>query len=111
MMTSENCIGLSVVAGFFVGLIFALLKFDEPDFIILFTLVVTMTFYLIVISSISLFNWFMGFEARRFSKQDLEESLEYYVTQFRHKEEEFAKVLDYIRSAELSGENQEKQPL
>lgn len=110
-MTSENCIGLSVVSGFFVGLIFAFLGFNEPDFIVVFALVVTMAFYLIAISSISLFNWFMGFEAGRFNKNSLEENLEYYVAQFGQKEEEFGKVLEYIRSAELDNENQEKRSL
>ncbi|WP_027326849.1 hypothetical protein [Helicobacter pametensis] len=110
-MTSENFIGLSVVSGFFVGLIFALIGINEPEFIILFTLVVTAVFYLIVISGISLFNWFVGFENRRFNKNQLEDNLEYYVSQFKKREEELVRVLDYIKRIELGQEEKEKQSL
>lgn len=95
-MTSENCIGLSVVSGFFIGLVFAFIAFDDPEFIILFALIITTIFYLIVITSVALFNYCMGFDNKRFDKQCLEESLEYYVHQFAQKEEEFSKILNYI---------------
>ena len=84
-MTSENYIGLSVVSGFFVGLIFAFASFSEPEFIVLVTIVVTTIFYLIAIFAISFFNWFVDFEARNFNKKVLENNLEYYVEQFGKK--------------------------
>lgn len=106
-MTSENYISLSVVVGFFVGLIFSFVGFDEPEFIVLSTLIVTAIFYLIVISGVSLFNWFIDFEARRFNKYQLEDNLEYYVSQFGKKEEELVRVLDYLRRIELQENHQD----
>lgn len=110
-MTSENFIGLSVVSGFFIGLIFAFIGFDEPEYIVLFTIIATAIFYLIVVSGISLFNWFVSFEAKRFKKEQLEDDLEFYVAQFRKKEEELVRILDYIKRIELGKEDQEKQTL
>lgn len=106
-MTSENYISLSVVVGFFVGLFFSFLGFDEPEFIVLFTLIVTAIFYLIVISGVSLFNWFIDFEAKKFNKHQLEDNLEYYVSQFGKKEEELVRVLDYLRRIELQENHQD----
>lgn len=107
-MASENFIGLSVVSGFFIGLIFAFIGFDEPENIVFFTLVVTAIFYLIVMSGISLFNWFVSFDTKRFNKEQLEDNLEYYVSQFRKKENELVYVLDYIKRVELEQEEQKK---
>lgn len=106
-MTSENYISLSVVVGFFVGLIFSFIGFDEPEFIVLFTLIITAIFYLIVISGVSLFNWFIDFEAKKFNKHQLEDNLEYYVSQFGKKEEELVRVLDYLRRIELQENHQD----
>lgn len=110
-MTSENFIGLSVVSGFFIGLIFAFVGFDEPEYIVLFTIVITGIFYLIIIAGIAFFNWFIGFEAKRFNKEQLENDLEYYVSQFRKKEDELVRVLDYIKRIELGREDFEKRTL
>lgn len=110
-MTSENFVGLSVVSGFFVGLIFAFIGFDEPEFIVLFTIIVTAIFYLIVILGISLFNWFVSFETKRFKKEQLENDLEHYVLQFKKREDELVRVLDYIKRIELGQEDGEKRVL
>lgn len=105
-MSSGNYIGFCVVSGFFLGLICSFLTFDAPESIIFFTLIITSIFYLISISTSSLFFWFIDFQAKGFDKHQLEESLQYYVEQFSKKEQELDKTLQYIKKIEREDKEQ-----
>lgn len=105
-MRSDNFIGFSIVAGFFLGLIFGFLAFEQVEFVVIFAVIITSICYLISVCAISTFNWFIDFGAQEFNKQQLENNLEYYVEQFGKKEEELTRVLDYIKKIELNKEGQ-----
>lgn len=108
-MRSENFIGLSVVAGFFLGLISGLIAFERAEFIVIFAIIVMAVFYLIAVSSASMFNWFIDFDSQEFDKSKLENNLEYYVDQFGKKEEELLRVLEYIKKIELNQDVKAKE--
>ncbi|RDU68906.1 hypothetical protein CQA62_04680 [Helicobacter cholecystus] len=105
-MRPDNFIGFSIVSGFFLGLIFGFLAFEQVELVIIFAMIITSVCYLISVSAISVFNLFIDFRTREFNKQQLENNLEYYVEQFGKKEEELVKVLDYIKKIELNKEGQ-----
>ncbi|MCX2717039.1 hypothetical protein OQH61_04740 [Helicobacter sp. MIT 21-1697] len=54
-MKPDNYMSFSIVAGFFIGLTFSITKFDEPEFMVLWTIITTMGIYLIVAVCIIIF--------------------------------------------------------
>lgn len=108
-MRSENFIGLAVVSGFFLGLISGFVAFEKAEFIVIFAIIVMAIFYLIAVSSASLFNWFIDFGSQEFDKNKLENNLEYYVDQFGKREDELLRVLNYIKKIELNQDVKAKE--
>ena len=47
-MRAENFIAFFTVCGFFIGIVFTLLKVNEPVEMLVYTLVITLFFYLII---------------------------------------------------------------
>ena len=56
----DNFLSFAIVNGFFIGLLLSFLKFDDPEMIVVGTLVSTIGFYLITLVSVSLFVRFLG---------------------------------------------------
>ena len=108
-MKPDNYLSFSIVAGFFIGLAFAISKFDEPEFMVLWTIITTMGIYLIVAVSVSLYFRFLDFERSRLKKQKLENALEYYRLEFDKREKESTKIRNFIRSMESGDEDIEPQ--
>lgn len=94
----------SVVMGFFIGLALSIAKFDEPEFMVLWTIIMTMGVYLIVAVCVSLYFWFLDFEGSRLKKSKLENNLEYYRLEFDKREKESAKIRNFIKSIESDEE-------
>ncbi len=99
----------SIVAGFFVGLAFSISKFDEPEIMVLWTIITTMGVYLIVAVSVSLYFWFLDFERSKLKKSKFENNLEFYRTEFDKREKESAKIRNFIRSIESDDEEMVQQ--
>lgn len=57
MVKSENFIYFFTTCGFFIGLMFSILNFSEPEEILFYTLEITLVFYLIIhVAVISFFD-------------------------------------------------------
>ncbi|ANV97613.1 hypothetical protein BBW65_01790 [Helicobacter enhydrae] len=109
-MRSDNFISLAIVGGFFLGLIFGFIAFDDGGLVVLSTIIITSIFYLIAVLSTSAFYWFVDFETQKFSKKRLEHNLEYYIEQFQHREKELEHILDYIKKIDLQEISDNKKP-
>lgn len=103
-MKPDNYMSFSVVAGFFIGLAFAIAKFDEPEFMVLWTVITTMGIYLIVAVCVSLYFRFLDFEQSRLKKSSLENNLEFYRLEFDKREKESIKIRNFIKSIESDEE-------
>ncbi|TLE02691.1 membrane protein [Helicobacter japonicus] len=103
-MKPDNYMSFSIVAGFFIGLAFSISKFDEPEIMVLWTIITTMGVYLIVAVSVSLYFWFLDFERSKLKKNKLENILEYYRLEFDKREKESTKIRNFIRSIESDDE-------
>ncbi|AAP77742.1 hypothetical protein LS66_000925 [Helicobacter sp. MIT 03-1614] len=108
-MKPDNYMSFSIVAGFFIGLTFSITKFDEPEFMVLWTIITTMGVYLIVAVCVSLYFWFLDFEQTRLKKSKLENNLEFYRLEFDKREKESAKIRNFIRSIESDDEEMAAQ--
>lgn len=101
-MNFDNYMSFSIVAGFFIGLITSILKFDSPEMITLFTVFVTVVFYLIMLLSASLFIRFFDFKRATIHKEQYDDMLEFYIREFDKREQISDKIREFIRYVESS---------
>lgn len=96
MLRQDNFLSFAVVVGFFIGLIFGVVKFDEPELMVLWTILSTVGIYLISTIGISCYYWFIDQNKSQIPKEKLEESLEYYRKEFDKKEQEVQDIRKFI---------------
>lgn len=97
MLKQDNYISFAIVVGFFLGLIFGVAKFDEPELMILWTILSTMGIYLITIVCVSVYYLLTDSNDAKLHKEKLEESLEYYRKEFDRKEQEVQNIRNFIK--------------
>ncbi|AKE81617.1 hypothetical protein EPC67_01945 [Helicobacter pylori] len=97
-MRVQNFIHFSVVVGFFLGLVFSVLKFNEPESILLWTVLSTLGGYLIALLFASIFIACTDLDICLFDKKGTEESLLRFNHEFKNREKEVASILNYIRN-------------
>ena len=98
MLRHDNYVSFAVVVGFFVGVIFGIAKFDDPELMILWTIMSTAGIFLIVTLSAAVCYWFIDSNEMKVQKERLEESLEYYRKEFDEKDKEVQSIRNFIRS-------------
>lgn len=101
-MKSDNYLSFTIVAGFFLGLLISVLKFDTPVLIIFWTAISTIGFYLIMTLSISVFLWFVDFDVTKIDKDTLEARLDGISREFDRRENEVNNIRSYIKSIDFS---------
>ncbi|PAF49118.1 hypothetical protein BKH41_03255 [Helicobacter sp. 12S02232-10] len=101
-MRPNNFINFSVVFGFFVGLVFAIAKFNEPEIILFWTIISTIGFYLITLFCASAYIWFIDFDKTLFNKAHLEKKLEHFDREFDMREKEAANIRRYIGNSDFA---------
>lgn len=96
-MGQDNYISFSVVAGFFIGLIFSIVKFSQGELIILWTIIWTIVFYLIALCAASFYMKFIDYDNKRVNIRKLDSTLEYYVKEFDKQEKEAFNIRNYLK--------------
>ena len=99
-MRAENFIAFFTVCGFFVGLMFVILRVDEPIEMMVYTFLITFFFYLLI--HIVIMNYI---DAKRilkghFNKNEYEESADYLISELSVREKRMESIL-----AKLAVEN------
>lgn len=108
-MKQDNYMSFSVVAGFFLGLIISILKFNTPELIILGTIVCTIVLYLIVTCCASFYMMFLDYSQTKLNRDKIDSTLNYYCNEFDKKEKEVIGVRQYLKhSIDTLNENNEK---
>lgn len=102
MLKQENYLSFAIVVGFFLGLMFGIAKFDEPELMVLWTILATMGIYLITTVCISAYYLFMDYHGTKLHKERLEESLEHYRKEFDKKEQEAQNIRNFIKGLQGS---------
>lgn len=106
-MRLDNYVSFAIVNGFFIGLIVAILKFDTPEMIVIWTFFVTIGLYLLMLLSASFFMLFFDHNRKRLNKRRHDTTLEYFVHEFDKRERVADKVREFIRSMELGSDEEE----
>ncbi|MGP1359303.1 hypothetical protein [Campylobacter sp.] len=92
-MRAENFIAFFTVCGFFVGIVFTLLKVSEPVEMLIYTLVITLFFYLII--HIVIMNYIDVKRAlnKIFDKQRHEEIADYLISELNTREKRMENIM------------------
>lgn len=90
MVKSENFIYFFTASGFFIGLMFSILNFSEPEEILFYTLEITLVFYLIIHVAVMNFFDFDRMATFIFDKKDHENIGDYFIQELENRE----KVMD-----------------
>lgn len=114
MLRAENFIYFFTVSGFFIGLIFSILNFAQPEDILLYTALVTLFFYLFIHVVVMNFVDVKRFGASLFAKYEYESISEYFVSELDTREKSMDALLleleslnkKYQRSLEDSNEQE-----
>lgn len=101
-MNMDNFVAFSIVCGFFVGLVISVIKFSTAEMITIFTLVVTVVFYLITLLSASFFIKYFDFKKVTIHKNKYDEMLDHFIEEFDKREKSSDKIREFIRSLEHS---------
>lgn len=105
MIRPENFIYFFTVCGFFIGLIFSVINFIEPENILLYTAEITLFFYLFIHVVIMNFVDIRRFGREIFNKKEYEEVSEYFVSELDVREK---KMDSLLLSIEKMNEKYEK---
>lgn len=93
MLRSENFIYFFTVSGFFIGLIFSILNFSTPEDILIYTGVVTFSFYIFIHIVVMNFVDIKRFGVGLFNKKEHENVNEYFITELDSREKAMDNLL------------------
>lgn len=96
-MKQDNYISFSIVVGFFVGLIFSIIKFNSPEWIILWTMICTCVIYLIALVVTSFYMKFIDYDEKKMNIKRLDSRLDYYLNEFDKREKEALNIRKYLK--------------
>ena len=93
MVKSENFIYFFTISGFFIGLMFSILNFPEPENILFYTFEITLFFYLIIHIAVMNFFDFNRIGKLIFNKKDHENISEYFIQELDAREKVMESLL------------------
>lgn len=95
-MSVENFINFFIVNGFFIGLLFSILKVDNPEEIVIYTIIVTLSFYIIALFSSSLFLKFFNFKESALQKEAYDDILDHYIGEIEKREKVASSIFEFF---------------
>jgi len=95
-MRLENFINFFIVNGFFIGLVFSIVKIDSPEEIVVYTIIVTLSFYIIALFSSSFFLKFFSSKDNTLYKETYDEILDYYVNELDKREKVADNIFEFL---------------
>ena len=105
-MRSENFVAFFTVCGFFIGMIFSMVKFEEALNFLLYTLTITLFFYLFIHVVLIFFLAAKEIEDTLFDKEEYEEASNMQIFEIKEREEKITSLLKSIqgtKQAEIEG--------
>ncbi len=97
-MKVENFIYFVTVCGFFIGLIFSIINFNDPMYILFYTLLITLFFYLLIHLSIASFLDIKTLSKNIFDKDRYEEVSDYFIFELENREKKINSLVNVIEN-------------
>lgn len=102
-MRVSNFINLSVVAGFFIGLTIGIMKFEEPEYMLFMTIIVTISMYLISLTMATIYIYVIEPKHSMLADKELiERQLEYFDSEFDQTEKQAHAIRQFIKNFDFS---------
>lgn len=93
MIRAENFIYFFTVSGFFIGLIFSVSNFVQPEEFLFYTMIITFFFYLFIHIIVMFFVDIKRFGRELFDKKEYEEVSEYFISELDIREKKMDNLL------------------
>lgn len=93
MIRAENFIYFFTVSGFFIGLIFSVANFVQPEEFLFYTMAITFFFYLFIHIIVMFFVDIKRFGRELFDKKEYEEVSEYFISELDIREKKMDNLL------------------
>ncbi len=95
-MKIENFIYFFTICGFFIGLIFSIINFNDPMYILFYTFLITLFFYLLIHLSIANFLDIKTLSKNIFDKSKYEEVSDYFIYELENREKKINSLVDVV---------------
>ena len=99
-MRSTNFVSFLTVQGFFIGFVFAILKAENAEGVLVYTLLITAFFYLFSHFIISFFIRYSPIRQEYFPKNKHEENLDYYASEITKREKIAESSFEFLENLE-----------
>lgn len=99
-MRTDNFIAFFTVCGFFIGLIFVTIKIDEPVELVLYTLLITFFFYIVI--HIAIMNYVDSdrIDKKIFNKESYEEVNDYLINELTLRERKIDGIISINKTTQ-----------
>ncbi len=95
-MKIENFIYFFTICGFFIGLVFSIINFNDPMYILFYTFLITLFFYLLIHLSIANFLDIKTLSKNIFDKSKYEEVSDYFIYELENREKKINSLVDVV---------------
>ncbi len=103
-MRSENYVAFFTVSGFFIGLVFSVIKFEAIEDIIFYTIAVTLFFYLFIHVVLTFYLREPDTKVSFFEKDSFETVCNMQISEIKKREQKISAMLKSIHGDDLSKE-------
>ena len=93
-MRIENFIYFFTICGFFIGLVFSIINFNDPMYILFYTFLITLFFYLLIHLSIASFLDIKSLSKNIFDKSKYEEVSDYFIYELENREKKINSLVN-----------------
>lgn len=101
-MRSENYVAFFTICGFFIGMIFSMVKFESAEAFVLSTLTITLFFYLFIHVILIFFVKSKEMNHTYFEKEDYEQFVNLQIGEIKEREDKITALLKSIHSGETT---------
>ncbi len=99
-MRVENFVYFFTICGFFIGLVFSIINFSDPENILFYTALITLFFYLLVHAIIANFLDIKTISKHIFNKEKYEEISDYFIYEIENRERRINSLVNIIENFE-----------
>jgi len=103
-LRSENFVAFFTVCGFFIGLIFSILKFNAIEDILFYSVTITLFFYLFIHVVLIFYLAVMDQQISFFNKEEFEEGCNLQIREIKQRENRIDAMLRSIHGEDLPKE-------
>jgi len=101
----ENFIYFFTICGFFIGLVFSIINFSEPEYILFYTAIITLFFYLLIHVVIANFLDIKTLSKNIFNKTKYEEISDYFIYEMEVREKKINSLVNVIEKIQTKDTN------